>query len=100
MKSEMPPLSLLGRRVYYRYIGRFKIPSRLGRAARTVTRPAYAVRACFRLARARQSRAFAIRRGVQCYLSSMTSAKFTTRGKTTVGGLKVYIVSKGKVHIV
>ena len=30
----------------------------------------------------------------------MTSAKFTSRGKTTVGGLKVYIVSKGKVHIV
>lgn len=30
----------------------------------------------------------------------MTSAKFTTRGKTAVGGLKVYVLSKGKVHVV
>lgn len=79
----------------YRYIGRYRTPSRLGRTALTVRRRNSAVSACFRLARKRRQRAFAIRGGVQCYLSSTTSAKFTRRGKTRLGGLKVYLVSKG-----
>lgn len=86
----------IGRRIVrYRYVGRYRTPARLGRAALTVRRRFSAVKACFRLARARRSRAFAIRGGVQCYLSRMTSAKFTRRGKTRVGGVKVYIVSRG-----
>jgi len=95
MRNVCRWFSIGRRRARYRYVGRYRSPSGLGRPARTVRRRSYAVSACFRLARARRSRAFAIRGGVQCYLSSMTTAKFTRRGRTRVGGLKVYVVSRG-----
>ena len=86
---------ILGRRFVPKYIGRYRTPRRLGRAVRTFRRRSSALRNCYRLARARRARAFAVRAGVSCYLSKMTSVKFTRLGKTRVGGLKVYVIRRG-----
>ncbi|PFX29697.1 hypothetical protein AWC38_SpisGene5540 [Stylophora pistillata] len=90
-----PRPRLPGRRSAPRYIGRYRTPRRLGRAVRIFRRRSSTLRECYRLARARRARAFAIRAGVSCYLSKMTSVKFTRRGRTRVGGLKVYVIRKG-----
>ena len=86
---------ILGRRFVPKYIGRYRTPRRLGRAVLTFRRRSSALRNCYRLARARRARAFAVRAGVSCYLSKMTSVKFTRLGKTQVGGLKVYVIRRG-----
>ena len=83
----------------YQYIGRYRIPSRLGRADITVGRRFNAVKTCFRLAQAKRAQAFAIRAvrtGTQCYLSRLTSTRFTRGGRTPLGGLKVYVMSRGQ----
>lgn len=80
------------------YVGRYRAPPKLGRAVRTFRRRFTAAKLCFRLARARRARAFALRAGrggVQCYLSKMTTVKFTRLGKTRLGGLKVYVLRRG-----
>lgn len=80
------------------YVGRYRAPPRIGRAVRTFRRRFTAAKSCFRLAVAQRARAFALRtgrRGVQCYLSKMTTVKFTRLGKTRLGGLKVYVLRRG-----
>lgn len=92
-------ISVPGRKTY-RYIGLYRpAPGRaLGRPIRKYRSRLFARRKCEKIARSGRYRAYALRYGRYCYVTRLTSRKFTRYGRSRTrrpGALKVFIRTSG-----